>query len=226
MGIVLSGTLDDGTAGLREITKQGGLAIVQDPAEALFSGMPLAALQGDDVDHVLPVAQIAKLIASLANGPARRSETLADVGEAGGGAEMNDPSLSETSEPVALTCPECGGALADEQDATLERYRCHVGHTFGAASLLSFQAEALERALWTAVRTLEETACLRRSMAERASAGGLHGLEEAYQQQADRAESDAELIRGVLTREEHPPGRAGEDPGVSSNGPRVAPRES
>jgi two-component system chemotaxis response regulator CheB len=224
VGIVLSGTLDDGTAGLVEIKKRGGVSIVQDPGEALFSGMPLAALQGDDVDHVLPVAQIAKLIAELASAPARRLEPLTLGKEGKGDAEMHDPTLAETSEPVALTCPECGGALAEERDRTLERYRCHVGHTFGAASLLAFQADALERALWTAVRTLEETACLRRSMAERASTGGLHGLEVAYQQQADRAESDAELIRGVLTREEQL--KAGGNSGESPEDPRLQFRRS
>jgi two-component system chemotaxis response regulator CheB len=200
-GVVLSGVLDDGTAGLLEIKHHGGLAIVQDPGEALFSGMPLSALQGDDVDHVLPAAQIAKLIAELASEPALRSSPLADDRE-GGDEEMDDPILEQTSEPAALTCPECGGALADEGDQTVDRYRCHVGHTFGAASLLSFQTEALERALWTAVRTLEETACLRRSMAQRAATGGLQGLEDAYRRQAARAERNADLIRGVLTREE------------------------
>src|SRR5262245_56542008 len=125
VGVVLSGTQDDGTAGLLEIKRLGGLSIVQDPAEAMFPGMPLSALEGDDVDHVLPVAQIAKLIAELASAPARRSSTQAGEGE-GGGSGMEDPMGAETSEPVALTCPECGGALAEESDGALGRYRCHV----------------------------------------------------------------------------------------------------
>ena len=213
VGIVLSGTQDDGTAGLVEIKRLGGLSIVQDPAEALFSGMPLSALQGDDVDHVLPAAQIAKLLAELANAPARRSTSLADEAERGARDPMDDQVTQETQEPVALTCPECGGALAEETNGSTSRYRCHVGHVYGSASMLAFQADALERALWTAVRTLEETSALRRSMAERAAAGGLAGLEEAFLRQAARAEQNADLIRGVLTREEASVGSQTGDPG-------------
>jgi two-component system chemotaxis response regulator CheB len=124
---------------------------------------------------------------------------------------MDDPIL-ETRDPVAVTCPECGGALAEEKEGNLTRYACHVGHAFGTASLLSFQTEALERALWTAMRALEETACLRRSMAQRAATGGLQGLEDAYRRQAARAEGDAELIRGVLISEETLVGGAAADP--------------
>ena len=103
--------------------------------------------------------------------------------------------------PAAFTCPECGGALADAGETGIARYACHVGHVFGADSLVAQHEAALERALWTALRTLEESAALRREMAARAMRGGLGGLEEAYLQQASQLERRAEVIRNVVERD-------------------------
>ncbi|HEU4628992.1 MAG TPA: chemotaxis protein CheB, partial [Gemmatimonadaceae bacterium] len=63
VGVVLSGTLDDGTLGLGMIKRAGGLAVVQDPDEALFDGMPRNAVERVRVDHVVPLAEIAPLLA-------------------------------------------------------------------------------------------------------------------------------------------------------------------
>jgi two-component system chemotaxis response regulator CheB len=75
VGVVLSGALDDGAAGLRAIKRYGGVAVAQDPDEALVTGMPRNAIRLDHVDRVLPVAEIAALLVQLA-GP--------DDGDAGG----------------------------------------------------------------------------------------------------------------------------------------------
>ena len=65
VGVILSGSLDDGTAGLWEIKKRGGIAVVQDPLEALHPGMPRSAVANVDVDHVVPLSQMGALLASL-----------------------------------------------------------------------------------------------------------------------------------------------------------------
>ncbi|CAN7625451.1 chemotaxis protein CheB [Acidovorax sp. LjRoot194] len=65
VGILLSGANEDGAQGLAAIRSAGGLAIVQDPASAPMPTMPLAALARTPVDHTLPPAGIAALLAQL-----------------------------------------------------------------------------------------------------------------------------------------------------------------
>ena len=55
IGVVLSGLLDDGTAGLHDIKRCGGMALVQDPADAKAKSMPMSAINGTKIDHVIPL---------------------------------------------------------------------------------------------------------------------------------------------------------------------------
>jgi len=66
VGVILSGTLHDGTAGLWEIKKYGGVAIIQDPAEAKFPEMASSARDSVPIDYCLPVEKIARKIITLA----------------------------------------------------------------------------------------------------------------------------------------------------------------
>ncbi|HEX8803610.1 MAG TPA: chemotaxis protein CheB, partial [Acidimicrobiales bacterium] len=68
LGVLLSGALDDGVAGLAAIRAAGGTTAVQAPAEAAFPGMPTAAIDAGVVDHVLPVAGLAGLVVAGARG--------------------------------------------------------------------------------------------------------------------------------------------------------------
>jgi two-component system chemotaxis response regulator CheB len=73
IGIVLTGTMDDGTAGLEAIRKRGGLTIVQDPREALYPEMPQSAIAHVRIDHVVGLRAMGELLTRLVAEPAPRS---------------------------------------------------------------------------------------------------------------------------------------------------------
>jgi two-component system chemotaxis response regulator CheB len=205
-GVVLSGTRDDGTAGLRAIHDRGGVAVVQDPDEALFPGMPQSALLGDHPDYVLPVGEIGELLAKLArHEPERegRSDTMPDELDA----ELrwanpdlafppaDDPPLGT---PSGFTCPECHGGLWEIEDQGFPRYRCRVGHGFSAESLLIGQRSDVESALWTAYRALEERVALFRRLAERADTRHAEITAEHFRAEAADVNRQADVLRAVL----------------------------
>jgi two-component system chemotaxis response regulator CheB len=205
IGVVLSGALDDGTAGLMVIKRQGGLAVVQDPAEALYPSMPSNARDHVAVDHCLPVAQIAPLLARLVNEPVEEpaggepvSDELNQEAEMAelDAAAMQDPHRAGT--PSAFGCPECGGVLWELRDGELLHFRCRVGHAWSPDSLLAEQSEALEAALWTALRALEESAALSRRLAAQAHQRGYARAAARFEDQMRSAEEHALVIRKVL----------------------------
>src|SRR5262249_32133710 len=160
-GVVLSGGRDDGTAGLFAIKARGGVTIVQDPSEALTPNMPQNALEMVDVDYCLPLHQIADVLVELVNGKAT------DVTDGpNGGNHMDDTADAEhpTSVPpgdqIPVSCPECNGPLYEVKQDELVHFQCFVGHAFSPESLSEEQADALERALWTAIRRLKERVVL------------------------------------------------------------------
>ena len=184
IGIVLSGSRDDGTAGLMAIKASGGAAIVQDPDEALYPAMPLSAIAHVEPDAVLPIAAMARWIlehnpqtnrapmstnsptsprnpTNPAN-PANPGNPTAPIEETHLAAvdTEDDPPASATGEGTRYTCPDCGGVLFERREGLLERFECSVGHVFSIESLSSAQADALENALWAAVRSLEDRAAL------------------------------------------------------------------
>ncbi|UGS36613.1 chemotaxis protein CheB [Capillimicrobium parvum] len=193
IGIVLSGTLDDGAAGLGVIKAHGGIAIVQSPDDATYAGMPQAAIDRVDVDHVCPVREIAALLPLLAAG-----DPLPAIGPA----LLPDPLLDvPTSEEHAsgFICPDCGGALWTVDEGGVARYRCRIGHAFSEHSLLTVQGADVEAALWAALRSLEERAALLRRIAGRAEEAGNRKSAASFRAKAADADRQAEVIRaGVL----------------------------
>jgi two-component system, chemotaxis family, protein-glutamate methylesterase/glutaminase len=205
-GVLLSGTLDDGVAGLIAIKAAGGVALVQDPDEALYDGMPRAAMRSVELDGVLPVARIA---ASLSRGPvalappAAARSGLASVTTTED--EMRDPlpdpaaAVPQASgEGTRFTCPDCGGVLFAGEESRLLRFRCSVGHQYSPESLLVTNLDAVEGALWTAVRTLEDRVVLLSRMAERARAAGHDRVAEGFERQARDLVARAATIRTAL----------------------------
>jgi two-component system chemotaxis response regulator CheB len=195
IGVVLTGYRDCGTAGLLSIKARGGLAIAQDPRDAAVPDMPRSAIEHANVDHVVTAAELPALLERLAAQPAPSAVGEVDVkileleGERRGAAAAD------------LTCPACQGVLTETQVGPFHQFRCHVGHTFTLQSVLAEQTEETERALWSAVRALEESASLAQRVAERS-----HGdLKERFLERQSVLSRDAALVRRILIgRETHP----------------------
>jgi two-component system, chemotaxis family, protein-glutamate methylesterase/glutaminase len=152
VGVVLTGQLDDGTAGLWDIKRQGGLAVVQHPEEAAFPSMPLSALRDIEVDHTVRLAEMGPLLVKLATQDRKRG---AAEGEALGRKEM-EPKLTE------LTCPDCRGTIWEVPRGNSVEFRCRVGHAYSPRSMLAEHFVAQERVMWAAVVAMEEGAVLAR----------------------------------------------------------------
>jgi two-component system chemotaxis response regulator CheB len=203
IGVVLSGGLDDGTYGLKTIKDNGGLTIVQDPREAIVTGMPQSAIRTVEPHHVLEARNIGQLIAgtrttaSGGTGMARRSSREIDPQDPSQTTEVLDMQ-QEYGPPTGLTCPDCGGALWEIKDGRMTRYRCHVGHQYSSEGLDAEQHEVVEGALWSAVRVLEEHAELRRRMAARAERAGLADVSRGFETSAHDSQRQAAAIRDLL----------------------------
>ena len=202
IGVVLSGALDDGTAGLQAIKRNGGLAIVQDPAEAIISDMPRHAMERVAVDHCLGIVELAQLLPALVEEkvePMKKVSRSAD-GELRVALPGGDPPGAE-GVPSAFSCPDCGGVLMELHDGEVLHFRCQIGHAFGIEALREHQEYALEGALWAALRALEEKGALARRMAARSR--HLTHLKSAdrFDDRAVSAERQAQLVRAALEHE-------------------------
>jgi two-component system chemotaxis response regulator CheB len=202
IGVVLSGALSDGTAGLRAIKRCGGTAVVQDPDDALVADMPLSAVRFVDVDHVVPIAGMGLLVSSLSRQrPGPRPEIPLDIRlEAAVAAqELSDMRVDDMlGKPSRFTCPECHGALWEIEDGDMLRYRCHVGHAFSADSVLASQTEEIDRLLSTLLRSHQERAALARRMAEKERTEGRAHLAAQLERRAGEYEDDVALVKSLL----------------------------
>jgi two-component system, chemotaxis family, protein-glutamate methylesterase/glutaminase len=202
IGVVLSGALDDGTAGLVAVKSRGGITVVQDPQDALYPGMPASALEHAEVDHVLPAASMGALLARLATEPAEEPSGPAPT-DMKVEVEVEGFSLvamegEHPGEPSGFSCPDCSGVLWAIQDGGMQRFRCRVGHAWSPESLLTRQSEALEAALWIALRSLEERAALARRLAEPARRRGHTITASRFEEQASEAQQAARVVRELL----------------------------
>ncbi|HEY3110490.1 MAG TPA: chemotaxis protein CheB, partial [Chloroflexota bacterium] len=202
IGVVLSGNLDDGSAGLIAIKARGGLALVQDPGEASFPGMPRSAVDNVAVDACLPVAALAEEIARRARVPVAQGGPVSDdMRIETDMAEIDAAAYGDTSEhpgtPSVYGCPECGGVLWEIQEGDLIRFCCRVGHAYSSDSLLAEQGDRLESALWAALRALEEERSLAERLAARARERG-SGAASRFEARARDAAARSDLIRSVL----------------------------
>ena len=200
IGVVLTGSLNDGTAGLVAIKHCGGTTIVQEPLEANYPDMPLSALRHVAVDACLPLAGIAaELARHAAEPPGPTPEIPMDVRLEAAIAAQEHATMSTEDKlgtPSPFTCPDCQGPLWQLADPAMLRFRCHVGHAFTADAMLEAQAEEAEAILWKLLRARQQRAELARRMAERD--GGRSPLAAQFRARAREYDEDADLVRRML----------------------------
>jgi len=204
IGVVLSGGLDDGTAGLWAIKQLGGTAIVQDPAQATNPSMPDSALRHVKVDHCVPVEEIAPLLARL-TGASQEKQGAHQVPEemeievkiakednaiAAGVLKLGDPS--------SYACPECHGVLLELKKEGRIRFRCHTGHAYSLESLLAEIGESVEDSLWNAIRSIEEGVLLLRHLAKDLEEKGENNIARDFLKKAEGAQQRSNLVRQAL----------------------------
>lgn len=229
VGVILTGTLDDGTAGLAAVKRRGGVAVVQHPDDATFSGMPRSAVENVAVDWTPPLADIPEILVRLVHTPVSLGQTPLPQKQEGNTPVPDDRSNLVNGEDVDLdyeadiaeidvnalnraappgvpshfSCPECGGVLMEIKDtAYLIRFRCRTGHAYSPDTLVAEQSAALEEALWTALRALEESAVLSRRLTQRSLQNGHALAAERFASQARDNELRAAIVRQALLREQ------------------------
>ena len=206
IGVILSGGLDDGSAGLWSIKESGGIAVVQDPLDAEVPSMPESALRLVDADHVVSVAEMGPLLHKLVREPLPdKSEKVIDNDEltdteiriAMKDKDINS-NLLEFGPLTPYTCPDCHGVLASIKEGGRLRFRCHTGHAFSADSLLVAVTEGIEENLWNAVRNIKESITLLNHMGDHFAEMNDPKLAAMYFKKAKEAEKRADLVRQVV----------------------------
>jgi len=205
IGVILTGNLDDGTAGLWAIKHLGGIAVVQDPSDAMFPGMPRSALEHVDSDYVVRLTEIGPLIADLTSKPI--DERRVPPGEVPEHLEVEmeiareqnalAAGLERVTTPSTFACPECHGVLLQMKEGGRVKFRCHTGHAYSVESLLAAVNDAIEQSLWNAVRAIEEGDLLLTRMATQYKSSG--NVDEArIVEMVQKTRTQAEAVRKIV----------------------------
>jgi two-component system, chemotaxis family, protein-glutamate methylesterase/glutaminase len=206
VGVLLTGNLDDGTAGLWAIKQLGGVAIVQDPADAPYPSMPQSAIRHVDVDHVVPLAQIPPLLERVVATPLHEGGAAVPdrINIEVNIAKAEDPvnaGIEQLGGPSPYACPDCHGVLLRLDGGGNVRFRCHTGHAYSAESLLAAINERVEDALWNAVRAIDEGARFIRHVSEHLQPID-SGRAERFASEALEARRQSEAVRQIVTARE------------------------
>jgi two-component system, chemotaxis family, protein-glutamate methylesterase/glutaminase len=204
VGVVLSGALDDGTAGLIAVKLRGGVAVVQDPAEAFCADMPRNAMRYLEVDHVVPAAAVGKLVSRLTKqtvdvdlAPPPPAEMIQETQIA----KLDREALDSDEKPgvqSVVACPDCRGVLWEIQEEDLLRFQCRTGHAYSPETLLAEETNEVETALWEALRAIEERAALRRRLVQQAKERRLDVLAGHFESRARETEGAVRSLRALL----------------------------
>ncbi|GAA3065206.1 chemotaxis protein CheB [Rhizobium viscosum] len=202
IAVVLTGLLNDGAAGLADVKRCGGVTVVQNPADAVAADMPLGALRTSDVDYRAPLSSMAELLVRLSReeaGPVvkipedvRREVAIAL------GRRSDSEFIAQFSDPVALSCPGCGGVLNEVRRTPPLRFRCQVGHAYTAEALATKQEGAADEAVRVALRIMEERATLTEKMAAEARGSGHDIAAASYEKRASESRAYADVLRDAI----------------------------
>ena len=198
IAILLTGYLDDGTAGMKVVKRCGGICIIQDPTEAQYPDMPQNALNQVKIDYSLPLAEMGGLLYQLILDKPGKSVTIPKdilIESAIAERTLSDlPSVNALGEQVPFNCPGCGGVLWQVDKGASSRFRCHTGHAYTAASLLAAQTNKIEETMWTALRMFEERKNLLTTMAK--SGKGVNS--KSLLERAELSQVHIDRIRAIL----------------------------
>ncbi len=217
IGVLLSGLMNDGVSGLDAIKRCGGLALVQDPAEAVADEMPRSAMTTVSIDMAMPSARIGDLLSDLVREPAGpglpvppdiKLEVAIAAGE-----RVDSNVIGAFADPAVLTCPSCGGALSAIRGSKPPRFRCQVGHAMTADVLAKEQEHAVDEALRVALRIIEERAELVERLSRDGRAAGRQAVAEMYEERAKEYRHYAETIRRAVLLSMAPPQPSGNEGG-------------
>jgi len=192
VGVILTGYLDDGSAGLGDVKRRGGIAVVQSPDDAIAPSMPRNAIENVKVDYVLPLAEIGPKLETLVS---EETNLTQEIGERAR-LVKGEGSLEETGS--TYSCPECGGVLREVREGGLTRFECRVGHIYSPDSLDKDQILAIERALCAAIRSLEEHAEFSARLANNARRANRMRLAARFGERAKTNQENAGVVRELL----------------------------
>lgn len=199
IGVLLTGLLDDGTAGLIAIKRCGGVTVVQDPKDAAYAGMPQSAVDNMRVDFCVPIPDMGPLLARLVSKPHGKAKRVpGDIRTEARIAERVHSDVAEVNAlgaQVPYNCPNCGGVLWEMDTKDAQRYRCHTGHSFTVPTLLASQSEKIEEILWISLRMFEERKNLLNSVSKTESD---RALKSANRRRLKETQGHIERIRSML----------------------------
>jgi two-component system chemotaxis response regulator CheB len=204
IGVVLTGNLDDGTSGLSAIKRRGGVTVVQDPADAVFSSMPQSAIDHVQIDHIVGIRSLGRTLCNLVaqplieSAPAPAQDDVMERRYASADLHTIENAEKHPGRVSSFGCPDCGGVLWEISEGYFRRYRCRVGQAWTSEALLGRQSDSVDAALWVALRALEESAALSRQIATRHRGRGASALADRFDAQAEATEARAHVIRESL----------------------------
>jgi len=195
IGVILTGFLADGSSGLAMIKNAGGIAVVQDPNDALVPSMPQRALERVEPDYCLPLNEMPAVLASIVTGqePPRKTSPMKV-----GSMKKEKTKVEKQDQPSPFTCPECHGTIWEVRENGEVRFECRVGHSFSPESMAESNDDDVEHALWAALRTLEESASLDQRLADLAAERNRSSAYELYASKARERKKHAETLRDLL----------------------------
>lgn len=208
IGVILSGALDDGTAGLWRVKANGGIAVVQDPADAEVTSMPESALREVQVDHCVPVSELADLLVNLSSQEIAPNNQI--VKDEQTKSEIEIASQENALESGAMdlgvlspfACPECHGVLSKIMEGSMARYRCHTGHAYSADALLVALSENIENGLYSAVRAMDESIMLLNHVGDHYAEINQPKLAAVYFQKGRQTMERSTLVRKAVHEHE------------------------
>jgi two-component system chemotaxis response regulator CheB len=209
IGVVLSGALSDGTSGLWTIKRLGGVTMVQRPDDAPVASMPMSALQNVEIDHSLPVRQIAEVLMSIIKRPVPHEisrdtnvqERLEAETAIASGAYALEKGSTKLGAPSRYSCPECHGVLAKIEEGRMQRFRCHTGHAYTQEALLSGIKQSGDDRMAEALTTLEEHAMLLSEIGSRCMQAGRPDDAAQYLSRARKVSNSVRELHALASRE-------------------------